>query len=905
MAAPQLRGDSEVDVLKEAFSMYTKDSKSLLRIKDKTIQCYDGVRRQLSTGLQQAVEERGLKLLERKEQREIGRVSQKPNLIFIGQTNSGKSSLINLILGGTFVVARETPCTARLVKLRYGDKPMAYVVSKDDKIIEQREIKRRVPQEFIELKKGRRDPEAIGTYVLAQVKSEFLESGIELVDSPGLQENEELDKMVLGELRKVVPFVVYVLDGKNQLTNQDRDDIRKVQEGHRDIFFVVTKVDKDEDEDDDDDDIPEEEVVREKKTRAYNSLVKEGFLPAGVPMEKCLTFHGISNWRVKQYQKDRSRAYIPFVDDYDHFKNCLCNFVSSSLGAIIVSASTTLVASHTRCLDFFIGRATKSKHTEEESKKKMEMCRQTENKIYSKMVNKIRNRKSGLTRSAAKAITDKKDEILKIASKFKFRDIDVPRDELINNNELAKQCTDQIERLVISLLSTNITETLGSAFKDEDDILSDLVNVAKELENIGHDSRTDSESESDYTISEILKQCTMSSYNVENAITLEKGTWKSSMRKYMKKTLFLVRNPMAAWRGQLSVNEKWKRSVAGDILSRVNAEAIATRVIEQATQHLETCHESFGEAMTDLETVLKYAFKTNDKERSRIRDMAPKIARLELETHSIIDTRKYGIPTLGRKIGQGSQGDVFECGNFVNGEPCVIKVIDMKRKINDPDDLALEVHYTRSFGSYDRILPLYASIEHDGYLFLVTPRMKWDLMKALPHIKYEVTRLQIAIETAKAIRFLHGEGIVHRDIKTENVLLSDDGDVKVADFGLCKAEGLITDSIVGAPIAMPPEVIRGEAHNKSIDVYAFGILLWFILEGSGTCPKNYAQVRRPTDLMFLCMDGHRPEYISKFDKKSWDLMQRCWSGEAHDRPTFDEIVNELIKIKYKTDPNKT
>ncbi|XP_077984168.1 dual serine/threonine and tyrosine protein kinase-like [Glandiceps talaboti] len=898
MATSQRRGDSEEDVLKAAFLSYTEDSRNVLRIKDATVQCYDDIRCRLSPGLMKAINERGLKLLDRKEQQDIDRVGQRPSLIFVGQTNSGKSSLINLILGHTYVVARETPCTARLVKLRYGEKPMAYVVSKDDKIIEQRDIKRRVPEEFIELKKGRRDPETIGTYVLAEVKNEFLESGIELVDSPGLQENEELDKMVLGELSRIVPFVVYVLDGKNQLTNQDREDIRKVREGNREIFFVVTKVDKDEDEDDDDGDIPEMEVVREKKTRAYNSLVKEGFLPTEVPMEKCPTFHGISNWRVRQFKGNKE--YMPFVEDYNRFKNCLCSFVSSSLGAIIVSASTTLVASHTRCLDFFIGRATQSKYTEEESKQKMDTCRQTENKIYSKMFNKIRTRKSGFTSSVAKAITDKKAAILKIASSHKFIDIDVPGDELVNKNELAKQCTEQIERLVISFLSTNITETLGSDFRDENSIMADLVQTAQELEMVGQ------KSDSDYEVSEILRQCTMSSYNVENAIALEQTTWKMSARRFIRKTIDMMRDPIATLRGQIRVNEKWKRSVAEDILSRVNAETIATRVIEQATQHLQTCHVRFLGAMTDLEDVLEYAFKTNDRERARIREMSPKIARLELATHSIIDTRKFGIPTLGRKIGQGSQGDVFECGNFVNGEPCVVKVIDMKRQINDPDDLALEVHYTRSLGKNDRILPLYASVDYSGFLFLITPRMKWDLMKALPHIEFELERFRIAIETAKAIRFLHDQGIVHRDIKTENVLLSADGEVKVADFGLCKAEGLITDSIVGAPIAMPPEVIRGEAHNKSIDVYAFGILLWFILEGSGTCPKNYAQIRRPTDLMFLCMDGHRPEYISKFDKKSWDLMQRCWSGEAQDRPTFDDIVNELIKIKrtYEQNPKK-
>ncbi|XP_070553790.1 dual serine/threonine and tyrosine protein kinase-like [Ptychodera flava] len=891
----ELRGDSEVDVLKDAFSEYAKNSDELQRLKEKTVKFYEEIERHLSPSVRQEMKESKVTLLDEKERRKIDAVRQKPSLIFVGQTNSGKSSLINLILGGTYVAARETPCTARLVKLvsAQGRKQVAKVVTENGEVQFEKEIKKRmIPREIIELKEDRREKKSVTSYVHAQVNNEFLDSGIEIIDSPGLQENEVMDNMVLGQLSKIIPFVVYVLDGKNQLTNQDREDIKRIQQKtDATIFYVVTKVDKDEDEDDDDEEEDEMDVVIEKKTRAYNSLVREGFLPGRERMEDCKLFHGISSWRVKEYRKSGDRDKQVFMDDYDRFRRCMCEFVYEQLSAVTTSASTVLLASHSKCLDFFIGRANQSKTRPKELTQLLEECSDKESRIHHRMMGRVSNRKGALEKTIARNIENQKSDILSSAKSFKFKDIDISREGLVKSDEMAKRCTEQIESLVISMLTTNITACLSKEFGEEDSIMGDLALAVKELEDFDPDA--------EFSLSELLRQCTMASYKVENAITLEKAKWGSAMRNLFRNTLNAFRHPISAMRGQQRVDDKWKKSVAEDILGRVNAKAIAEKVITQGKDHLHACHFKFLEAAKDLQRVLKIAFQTGDKERASIRQIAPKLARMELATHSIRDTCMYGVPQPGRLIGRGSQGDVYECGRFMKNELCVMKVIDMERKINDPDDLSLEVHYSRKLGQNDRILPLYASILHQGFLFLVTPQMKWDLMKALPHKKSFGERLQIAIEVAKAIRFLHSEGIVHRDIKTENVLLGVSDEVKIADFGLCKAEGLITDSIVGAPIAMPPEVIRGEAHDKSIDVYAFGILLWFICDGTGTCPRNYAQIRRPMDLMFLCMDGHRPECNSKFDQSCWALMEKCWDGDASRRPTFDQIVEQLIKIKYK------
>ncbi|XP_002739352.1 dual serine/threonine and tyrosine protein kinase-like [Saccoglossus kowalevskii] len=885
-----ITGDSG-DILKSSCAAYKRDSEEILTAQSETLRCYESMERSLSRKLQQAMRDDGVKLLSRRHRKIIGRVERKPSLIFIGQTNSGKSSLINLLLGGTYVSAKQTPATARLVKLNYGKKQQVSVISRDGSVIDtKRIVNKTIPRKWIELDdKSRRDPKILGSYLAAEVDNDFLASGVEVVDSPGLKENEELDRLVLNELKSIVPFVVYVLDGQNQLTNQDREDINKVQEITKEIFFVVTKVDKD-DDDDDDDDWSEADVVYEKKSRAYNSLVREGYLPDGVSMEDCNRFHGISNWRVKEYRRGNHAGRSQFIHDYNKFQVCLCDFIRSSLDVIVRAACTILVSSHTSCIDFFIQRATKSKEQHQQFVRKLDECRERENKLYSRISAKIKHKKTEVTDDISTSIRKAKPEILKDAANRTFTDIEIPTTGVVTKDQIIKECQEQMENFVKSKIVTNIAATLSRTFQANDGILEDILLVAKELET----------NQGDHDISEILKHCTMSSYDVENAVRLEKTTWKSKMKKATRKTLSIMKHPFDSARGRIHVNQQWKKATAEDILGKVNIDMIAETVVSQATNHLNACHKDFEIAINRLDDILRLSSRTSEKERHIIRDIAPRIARLEFDTYSILDKRMYGLPKLGKLIGRGSQSDVYECECYANGaQAYAVKEVDMTRQINDMDNFALEVHYTRKISNDDRMLPLIASIKHDNYVYLVTPRMKWDLMKALPHYKQLKDRLSIAVEIAKGIRFLHSCGLVHRDIKAENILLDEDSEVKIADFGLSKAEGLITDSIVGAPIAMAPELIRGEQYNKLVDVYAFGILLWFICEGSGVNPKKYANVKGGYDLMLFCKDGLRPEYVKSFDKKCWNLMESCWDEDPENRPDFDTIIKELKEIRKK------
>ena len=160
---------------------------------------------------------------------------------------------------------------------------------------------------------------------------------------------------------------------------------------------------------------------------------------------------------------------------------------------------------------------------------------------------------------------------------------------------------------------------------------------------------------------------------------------------------------------------------------------------------------------------------------------------------------------------------------------------------------------------------------------------------------------KIAEGMALGLNYLHNHTppIIHRDMKSPNVLLDDNWNAKIADFGLSriKEEGKVMTS-VGSPLWAAPEVLRGEESGFPSDVYSFAIVVWETVEWREPYPGL-----SPTAIMRqVAYNKLRPKVSSNlFPKPLKNLLSQCWNDAPDKRPNFEEIAKTIDDMNIALD----
>lgn len=160
-------------------------------------------------------------------------------------------------------------------------------------------------------------------------------------------------------------------------------------------------------------------------------------------------------------------------------------------------------------------------------------------------------------------------------------------------------------------------------------------------------------------------------------------------------------------------------------------------------------------------------------------------------------------------------------------------------------------------------------------------------------------RLLVAHDISSALSFLHGNKIVYRDIKPDNIGFDIRGDVKIFDFGLAKelsecyrVEGTDLFKLTkrcGSPRYMAPEVFKGQPYNQFVDVHGFSLMLWQIIECT-TPFDNYSYDRLHEEVMERNL---RPPINDKTPSTVNNLISKSWHHDMSKRPECAEICSTL------------
>ncbi|KAI0511003.1 hypothetical protein KFK09_011619 [Dendrobium nobile] len=258
--------------------------------------------------------------------------------------------------------------------------------------------------------------------------------------------------------------------------------------------------------------------------------------------------------------------------------------------------------------------------------------------------------------------------------------------------------------------------------------------------------------------------------------------------------------------------------------------------------------------------------------------------------------------SMGEPFAQGAFGKLYR-GTYI-GEDVAIKLLE--RPENDPkraqfmeQQFAQEVMMLASL-KHPNIVRFIGACRKPMVWCIVTEYAKGGSVRQfLSRRQNRSAPLNIAVrqalDVARGMAYIHGLGCIHRDLKSDNLLICADRSIKIADFGVARIEvhpeGMTPET--GTYRWMAPEMIQRRPYTQKVDVYSFGIVLWELI--TGMVPfQNMTAVQAA---FAVVNKGARPIIPTDCPPSLGVIMTQCWDANPDVRPPFGEVVKMLEVVQ--------
>ena len=247
---------------------------------------------------------------------------------------------------------------------------------------------------------------------------------------------------------------------------------------------------------------------------------------------------------------------------------------------------------------------------------------------------------------------------------------------------------------------------------------------------------------------------------------------------------------------------------------------------------------------------------------------------------------------IEKPIGKGGFCTVYKTKFKETKKIYALKVIDKSILNNEEQikNIENEINIMNELDSRN-LLRLITNFEDENRIYIILPLCPngqlYDIIhKPIRKVKESIIKKYL-YQSIQAINYLHKKKIIHRDIKPENILIDNDDNALLSDYGIathCK-EGETRNTYCGTDEYLAPEVIRGEPYDEKIDIWAIGILIYECVSPSGKTPFN--------KLDFLERTKDNKEYLIKTEKE----LKIKYDNDFN--PLAKNLIEKILKINPK------